>query len=420
MGVRYRLNASPEYPIPLPAKASWNGGVRPRASRGLSVLIALAFVLTSPPAGAPSAAAAPSTPPAGLLAIERGDAAFATTHDFRYVVLNAWDDARIRKIRAADPGVQIFVYKDMSSTRSYACHDGTDDRLLPTGIGFCWAKRHHPGWFLHDQDGDRIEWQGYPDHWWMDVGRRGYERIWASNVIADLRRYGWDGVMVDNAIVDPTYYLEPGASIPKYPTVRRYRQATARFLRSVGPRIRSAGFGVVPNIGGGDASPRLLARWARHTTGFQREHWSRFGSDGAPLGGWNWTRQMSQMDAIESRHKTWFAVTRGSSSETELMRYAEASFLLAWNGRSGALFYRPEQGTDAWSDAWTENVGSPLDARFAVGAAWRRDFSGGVVVVNPSDASVTVALGATYTLPDGTQVDSVTLAPTTAEILRST
>lgn len=272
---------------------------RRRIARDLIVLCVLGPHISIVPFTTSHASVAPSGPPTGLIAIGRGDVRAATPRPYRYVVLNAWNNRQIPKIRAADPGVEIYVYKDMSSTRSYACHSGKDDRLLPTGIGYCWAERHHPGWFLGDETGSRIEWRDYPGHWWMDVGIRAYQRRWRSNVLSELRRKGWDGVMVDNAILDPRYYLGEGESIPKYPSVRAYRSATRAFLRTVGPSIRSGGFGFVPNIGGADATAMLLHRWSVYTTGFLREHWSRYGTgSGAPFGGWDWDRQMAQMDAV--------------------------------------------------------------------------------------------------------------------------
>jgi hypothetical protein len=392
---------------------------RRRIARDLIVLCVLGPYISIVPLTTSHASVAPSGPPTGLIAIGRGDVRAATPRPYRYVVLNAWNYRQIPKIRVADPGVEIYVYKDMSSTRSYACHSGKDDRLLPTGIGYCWTERHHPGWFLGDETGSRIEWRGYPGHWWMDVGIGAYQRRWRSNVLSELRRKGWDGVMVDNAILDPRYYLGEGESIPKYPSVRAYRSATRAFLRTVGPSIRSGGFGFVPNIGGADATAMLLHRWSVYTTGFLREHWSRYGTgSGAPFGGWDWDRQMAQMDAVEAVGKTWFCVTYGATTDGRLMQYAQASFLLAWNGTSGALFYHPEQG-DPWAPDWTTDVGMPTAPRYAVGEAWRRDFSGGTVVVNPSQAQVTIQLGGTYATTDGTRVDEITLAPATGAVLEA-
>ena len=61
------------------------------------------------------------------------------------------------------------------------------------------------------------------------------------------------------------------------------------------------------------------------------------------------------------------------------------------------------------------DIGQPSAAKFQVGVGWRRNYSGGTVVVNPNTAtSQTFALGATYLTSSGSSVTSVTLAPTTA------
>ncbi|HEY4869400.1 MAG TPA: hypothetical protein VII79_05275, partial [Candidatus Dormibacteraeota bacterium] len=99
---------------------------------------------------------------------------------------------------------------------------------------------------------------------------------------------------------------------------------------------------------------------------------------------------------------------------------ARASFLLAWSGRTGsALFYRPDPDlVDPYAAEWTNDVGTPAGNRYAVGAGWRRQFTGGTVIVNPSaGASQTFALGGTYRMPDGSSASSITLGPTSALVL---
>jgi hypothetical protein len=100
------------------------------------------------------------------------------------------------------------------------------------------------------------------------------------------------------------------------------------------------------------------------------------------------------------------------------MRYGRASFLLAWNGTSGAYFFNPQTAADPWQEAWTADVGHPVAARYRVGAGWRRDYSGGTVLLDPSASHPqTFDLGRPYRIPGGAIVQTVTLAPTTALIL---
>ncbi len=53
----------------------------------------------------------------------------------RVIALNAWDYPYIPAIKAANPATLVLVYKDLSSTRDFSCHNGVDDAELPTGVG---------------------------------------------------------------------------------------------------------------------------------------------------------------------------------------------------------------------------------------------------------------------------------------------
>jgi hypothetical protein len=63
---------------------------------------------------------------------------------------------------------------------------------------------------------------------------------------------------------------------------------------------------------------------------------------------------------------------------------------------------------DTTNSAWTASIGTPIGAKVAVGVGYRRTYTGGTVLVNPSpSASQTFTVnGASYTL-----------APTTAKII---
>jgi hypothetical protein len=128
---------------------------------------------------------------------------------------------------------------------------------------------------------------------------------------------------------------------------------------------------------------------------------------------------IEQMDVVQAAGKTFLAVTYGDASDTGLMSYAQASFLTAWSGEDGALFYRPDATVDPWAPDWTVSIGSPVGPRIAVGGAWLRYFTGGVAVVNPSTVSQAVPLGGTYLTPDGASVSAMDLPAGTGAVLRA-
>ncbi|OLB82258.1 MAG: hypothetical protein AUI15_38135 [Actinobacteria bacterium 13_2_20CM_2_66_6] len=104
------------------------------------------------------------------------------------------------------------------------------------------------------------------------------------------------------------------------------------------------------------------------------------------------------------------------------MNWARANFLLFDDpANGGALVYQfsDPESQDPYSPVWTADVGSPTGARFQVGAAWRRNFSGGTVLVNPTSSTVTVQLDKPYLQADGSTTSSVTLGATSGAVLRS-
>ncbi len=387
--------------------------------------IFLTYLIGIVAAANPAAAMTTAPSSTGVLALRNGDiAAVSSTARYSTIVLNAWEAPRIPALKAANPSVKVLVYKDMSSTRSYAVTNGVDDRLLPAGVGYAAAAATHPEWFLVDDSGRRVEWAGYPGHWWMDIGSSSYAQTWGDNVAAEMTAAGWDGVMVDNAMTSPHWYLPGTAVLAKYPNDATYQAATERFLAAVGPRLRTAGFSVVPNFGGNVPSLDLYRRWTSYTSGGLREYWGRWGdgaTGGVGLTGSNWDHQMAQLDAVEAQGKSFLGVAYGKVTDVAFMRYARASFLLGWGGGSSSLLYAtPTAGTDPYSPDWTIDIGTPLGPRVAIGAGWKRAFTGGVAVVNPTSVqTITIALGGSYVTAEGATVTSVTLPPASGVVLRT-
>lgn len=322
---------------------------------------------------------------------------------------------RIAAIKRRSPGAKVLVYKDMASTRD----DARGTRDLPTGVGYSYANRHHPEWFLRDTNGRRVNWAGWPHYWQMDVGSRAYQRAWARGVARDLRRRGWDGVFVDgiSRTMQYPWYLN-GRVLAKYPGLNDYARATTRFLRRVAPALRRRHL-VVGNMN--DATPRLWRRWVGYMSGAAKEWWTKASAAGGSgfLTGNDWAYQMSLLRQAQARHKIFLAFTYSPPDDARAMDYARASFLLFAKGSRSAFGYAPPCGTEPQSPLWRTDVGAPAGPASQVGGVWRRDFSGGVAVVNPSaSATVTLPLGGPYLDPSGSVVTSVLLPPHTGFTLR--
>lgn len=336
---------------------------------------------------------------------------------YRYVILQA--SAAVRPLRAANPHVKLIAYENMGFAADWSCTRGVDQRYPPGGLGYCWLAARHPGWFLTDTSGRRIQSESYRGLWFTDVGNRAYQNAWAGAVISTLRAKGFDGVMLDDANSDASGHLGD-RTIASYPAPASYASATESFLRNVCRQIRSAGFLALPNVNG-DAPRAVRKRWAAHCDGTVKEHWAKWGeSTDLQKSGDEWLGELAQLDDAEKAGKILLPITYGPKGDAHDMTFARASFLLAWSGKGGSALVWDTPGADPWSAAWTVAVGAPLGARrLLAGGVWRRDFTGGVVLVNPSASdSATVALGAAYRGSDGAWVSSVTLRPSSAAILQ--
>lgn len=386
------------------------------------VVLALALLPLGSRAKPATAAGSPSS--LGIIRICTNCTSYGMNRggSYGYVLLHAWQSDLIPQLKAANPNIKVLAYKNMAATYSYACTDGVD-KLYPAGVGYCDAKARHPDWFLTDMTGARIEFCDYPGLWQMDVGNTGYQDAWAANVATDLRARGFDGVEIDDVNWTQQSHL-CGRTIARYPGSGDYAAATRSFLAHVGPALKGQGFLVLPNIAlpYSSSNYETWSDWISFTSGAIQEHFSKWGTGTTQqLGDADWKWRQGFLPLTEAAGKIFLGITYAPMTDVRSMVYARANFLLDWNGGPSALIFEPSnpEQQDPYSAPWTEDIGTPLGSRYQVGVAWRRDFSGGTVVVNPSTTlTQTVALGRPFTAVDGSTVASISLAPMTGAILR--
>jgi hypothetical protein len=106
--------------------------------------------------------------------------------------------------------------------------------------------------------------------------------------------------------------------------------------------------------------------------------------------------------------------TYGESRDYRTMRFGLCSALLNDGYYSYALSASGHAVNGVWwydeydnAGAGRGYLGQPTGAAVKAGAAWRRDFTGGVSLVNPTASPVTVKLGGTFRKIKGTQAPTV-------------
>jgi hypothetical protein len=370
-----------------------------------------ATVATSAPAPAVDARPAPSRIGSptwatgnGVLALDWGDldrTPQAARGDV--VVMQSWEYPRIPELRRKHPGITILMYKDASATVKEA--ESATGRFS-TGVGYDWVAAHRPGWFLRDRSGQVIEWSDWRGLYPMNIADRGYQQTWSRNVLAELRAHRWDGVMMDDVLTILSHPTVGDRVSTRIPDDRAQYAATGSFLSRVAPRIRRAGYLAVPNLSiEWDNWRSTLAAWTPYVSGWENEHFTNWPGQHGRFVGADWRWKLDAARWLAARRVPLLAVTYGPAGDRVGQTYHRATWLLSWNGRTGASVYVPDElAASHWLPAATRRVGRPLGpARERADGTWIRRFSRGVVAVNPT------------TRPH--RVLGVRLSPTTASIL---
>ncbi|NUT46350.1 MAG: hypothetical protein HOV94_03370 [Saccharothrix sp.] len=355
-----------------------------------------------------------------------GDRLRAQAARHRHIVLNAKDHGRLRDIRSGNPRAEVFVYKDISSTRSYACKDGVDEPYLPTGVGYCHADRHHRGWFLLDGKGERLRYQGYSGHWQMDVGRDDYLTCWVDDVVEEAGKLRFDGVYLDNALVAADDY-HPGTVPAKYPTNALMQDAYADALAHVHGRLGEKGLRVAANIANARLHRGVWQRYVEHLDVGVDEWWVALGKGNLlPDYAEGWRRQVEEIAHDEALGKGTWVQPHFPREDRRALWYSMASYFLATGGHAmiteidrtdDHTTLPPERAVYGW------DLGEPREAHHetAQGSGlFRRRFTRGLALVNANkEGSRTVAVDGGHVDMDDRDVTSpVTLPALTGMVLR--
>lgn len=332
-----------------------------------------------------------------------------------YIVLQAWEAKRATELKAANPNLKVLVYQNLSAMAQGTGPGG----LSSSGVNYAEASTAHPEWFLLDTSGSRISEGGYSWLWMADTANQSYQQQWTSNVIKLLSTGPWDGVMMDDTNTTARYHTEP-SSIAKYSTDAAYQGAIGSMLAYAGPRIQAAGKLAVPNMGSWSEYPEVVEGWLKYVSGGVDEMFAKWSS--TPGQGYRdasgWQTQIEEIQSTERMGKIFLAITQAEASDEQAIRYGWGSVLLGADGHtaySAAANYSSEE----WCNECETQIGEPTSvATKVVGGVWERSFTGGLVVVNPTTATVGVNLGGTYSGSGLADATTATMPANTALVLQ--
>jgi hypothetical protein len=328
------------------------------------------------------------------------------------MILRQTDASIVPKLRAGNPHLRLFMVINMMST----------DPIDPTGIsdwvGYTDADAH-PDWFLKDADGNRLTFKDYPTALVMDVANPAYQDAGLANVVNQVKAAGFDGVFLDDANASLRWVLPGGsAECVKYPTDAVWQSAAFSFLDRMAPKLRQAGLLVAANIGGSTVAPGLWQKWNAPLDGAMEESFTNGGAGRDSIANGQWVAKLRHARWSETHQKIAFdhAVTSTRSGA----RYGLGTMLLVANGEN-RFYASADYEHELW---WPEyrtarRLGRPTGRyRATRKGVYRREFTHGVVVVNPQTHAVRrIRLGGRYSGSGLRNVERVKLRPTSAVVL---
>lgn len=274
-----------------------------------------------------------------------------------------------------------------------------------TGVPYSVASAND--WLLKGPSGNYLRNLSFPDNYIGDVGNSAYQAAWASRVGDYLISVGVDGVFLDDVIADIKAMTNVYPT--KYPDQVSWENAMVAFVATVGSALEQRGLYALVNAhkwiadDGSSDNGVLEAQWWRrlapHVSGLHAEYWLQDPTNVARLRAlgpewWNnWDGWQRLVAVTQKAGADFFGLIYGVATDTRVVRYGKASFLLDWHGGGGAVMFVPTDRSDPWNSEWTTDIGRALAAKTSPSpGVWLRRFERGTVVVNATQSTVTLSV----------------------------
>ena len=346
-----------------------------------------------------------------------------------WIALNAWEGHYLPAFRAAgvsNPYLRLYVYKDFSSTRS---SDPGPRGEASGALLYSWASANHPDWFL-TRSGSRIQWQGFPGTYAMDIGNSAYQQACLNAIVSDVRKNDWDGVYLDNILYSLSQYSVTPCD--QYSSDSAFQAAYQAAIGLICTGITAAGYKVMGNMAGIRVVPGLWDRYVNAGLAGGFDQYFICFADGsdvpdygtAPQG---FIAQVNQVKYLKHGSRPFLpgGFQSQSKTSTQSFRYAFAGWLLGVSSEAFFAENADEGPPPPWRPEYDWNFGSFTGPYQTLQkSVYRRIFTGGMALVNAnaSGSTITVSLtnphGTVYQDQDGISRTSVSLPPKTGLALR--
>ena len=285
----------------------------------------------------------------------------------------------------------------------------------------------HPEWILHDAAGNKLfipfECSGGScPQYAGDISNPAFRHYWIEQARGHLAR-GYRGLFVDDVNMEERVGNGSEAQVTPIGAAGAISEAAwradmAEFMAEIRAAFPSAE--IVHNAQwfannhAGASDPRIR----REIESANYILLERGVNDSGLTGGsgpWSLNALFAYVDEVHSLGRG--AVLDGSSGEPQGIEYNLASYFLLSDGNDAVSAHG--QTPSNWWPGFEVNLGEATDARHAWGGLLRRDFAGGMALVNPPGSPTqTVTLSSPMQNVAGNPVSSITLPAASGVVLR--
>jgi hypothetical protein len=295
----------------------------------------------------------------------------------------------------------------------------------------------HPDWILRDARKSKlyIPWECNPKvhacpQYAADFSNPGFRQWWVDKARASLARGRYKGLWIDDVNFDwrvsdgdgtPANPIDPRTGHPMI--INDWRRYFAEFLEKVRrdlPEIE-----IVTNsiwYAGGPARDldTYVQRQIAASDIITIEHGVNDRRLTGGNGKWSLKALLAYIDRVNRAGKGALigGLGEGDPNDLAAVEYAVACYFLTSNGNNAVGDFGKAVAPENWWPGFDLNLGAALAYRFTWKGLLRRDFTGGMVLVNPPQGQrITVAPPGAYKRVDGSIAKSIVVGPAQGLIL---
>lgn len=311
-------------------------------------------------------------------------------NDYDFFILTHNDETardRLKSLGAKGPILQYLLLSEIMDPGSCNASPNNDQVAFQPG-DYCWIQSNFPDWFLTGSNGDIL---GKGQYSVMDPGNRGWQNFWLQRASFLQKTFNWDGIFLDNVEASLSKLAEWGQQPGAYPDDASYQAAIEGELKWLYTSyFHPNGIPVYANIIA-IRDPQVFLRYLQYLDGAMLENFATGWPTDAGLSDAEWEQQMQMAEQAQALGKTVILVSQGSQYDQQSEEFALASYLLVSDGLAYFRYTNQNNYEEIWNYANEKtDLGKPLGPRYQVGQSWKRDFTKGTVIVDPTARTASI------------------------------